>query len=313
MTAFRRKTRGTVLPVVLGKERPTTPEESWHSSSTICTDGGHNERDDVRVKENGEVERGRWLNSQRHGFFTVTRADGKCIERGFYRRGEREGYFQITWADGSKEESNWLQGTRSGMMKRTTALGDVEESHWVEGKRHGPFSVMSEKGYSIHGTFQDGREHGSFHFLKGNGYEEHTKWTRGEKNGAYTYIQPNCTTEGYYKNGRKDGISTTRFASGDVLTLRWVYGRKHGTFELCQVDSRAKVTKVTGNYMRGQLQIPFRVGYGPNQVAKEALNETLKALLNSPDHHHDGWRSAHHDGTVSCSLRCDDCGTSDRP
>lgn len=121
----------------------------------------------------------------------------------------RTGYFTEVYGADGQYEGDFLYGMRHGQGTHEFR-GEVYEGQWKWDQRHGNGTLTKADGSQIRGEWQKGKPHG---------YVTITE-TKDDPKGKIVY-------EGFFKDGKRDGLGEQVFESGDIYNGGWMNGKLH--------------------------------------------------------------------------------------
>jgi len=147
--------------------------------------------------QTGDSYAGDWLHNRKHGFGTMTWANGKKYQ-GDFRNGKRDGTGTL-WLmkDGNLRKvysGYWKEGRRHGVGVHFDQEGNKYEGSWFAGKKCGHGKLLYTNGDVYEGEFRENERSGLgiLTYTNGDRFEGH--WSRDKKEGPGRY---------YYRETRK--------------------------------------------------------------------------------------------------------------
>ncbi|KAL8440536.1 hypothetical protein Efla_003207 [Eimeria flavescens] len=148
----------------------------------------------------------------------------RFVYEGEWHQGVPNGWGVLRCADGSEYHGEWASGQRHGFGEQTFPNGSRYEGQWVNGNQEGR-GRMSWKNPEVHyiGEWRGGKQSGWGRqtWIEHPDADRETTWTVGRN------LQQN-QYEGYFKDGRREGVGAFSYSNGARYEGGWVADKKHG-------------------------------------------------------------------------------------
>lgn len=164
-----------------------------------------------------------------HGEFVFVN-DARYV--GQFQAGKMDGNGSLLFADGAMYHGMFKDGFMHGQGVMIYGDGTKYEGTFSKGKRDGKGKLISGTSGSIHvGNFLQDQQHGEGHFESLCDFRiQDSIMFAGDK------------FKGSYSNDKRDGVGTTTFFNGEILTCNWSGGKSQE-----HDDFQGKVVSKSGN------------------------------------------------------------------
>jgi hypothetical protein len=151
---------------------------------------------------------------------------------GQFQAGKMDGNGSLLFVDGAMYHGMFKDGLMHGQGVMIYGDGTKYEGMFSKGKRDGKGKLISGTSGSIHvGNFHQDQRHGEGHFESLCDFRiQDSMMFAGDK------------FKGIYSNDKKDGVGTTTFFNGEILTCNWSGGKSQE-----HDDFQGKVVSKSGN------------------------------------------------------------------